>query len=71
MKFRVSRTSGLGSATAPCPCDGAVKEGLDWTVEIAGMDSLIDLVNNAKHEVIISTLWGDSPELEIYDTYRE
>jgi hypothetical protein len=56
----------------PPPVAGAVREGDDWTIEIGGLDGLLEISRNEGCEVIINTASkGALPLLFIHDVARE
>ena len=65
MIFRIVRASNIRD-DAPCPVEGAVKEGGDWRIQVDSLEELMSLQNRCGSDLILSAeaLW-------IYDDYME
>ena len=79
MKFYVTRTSVslLDTTTAPTTdkrvyFDAAATEGTgEWVIELNTLQELTDFIQQNGGTIVLSIYKDFTPELEIYDDYRE
>jgi len=79
MKFYVTRTSVslLDATTAPTTdkrayFDAAATEGTgEWVIELNTLQELTDFIQQNGGTIVLSIYKNFTPELEIYDDYRE
>ena len=70
MKFKIDRTSRKwDSPTPPCPEAVCSKDGA-WYITFSTLKALMAWRRSVDENIVISD-YGDGPEIEIYDDYRE
>jgi hypothetical protein len=64
MKFEINRATDIFGKVPPC--EGAIRDGDEWVIEINTLEDLMALMQVVGFELVLST-----KRITIYDTYIE